>query len=118
MIDGSVGGHDRKLAVDQFQTDKKTRVLIGNVQAAGVGLNLTRASSVAFAELPWQPGAVMQAEDRCHRIGQTDSVLVQHLVIDGSLDQKMADILVRKQDIIDAALDDVPGIDPWTELRE
>ena len=47
-----------------------------------------------------------QAEDRCHRIGQTDSVLVQHLVIDGSIDARMTEVLVEKQRVLDAALDD------------
>ena len=47
-----------------------------------------------------------QAEDRCHRIGQANSVLVQHLVLDGSIDAAMAQTLVEKQEIIDKALDD------------
>jgi len=59
-----------------------------------------------FAELDWVPGRVTQAEDRIHRIGQLDSVLIQHLVVDGSLDAKMAWVLVQKQEIIDKALDD------------
>ena len=105
VIDGSVGGHDRKLAVDQFQTDKKTRVLIGNVQAAGVGLNLTRASSVAFAELPWQPGAVMQAEDRCHRIGQMMSVNIYFLVAHSTVEEKRAAIIGKKQEVLSAVMD-------------
>jgi hypothetical protein len=49
---------------------------------------------------------VSQAEDRAHRIGQHDSVLVQHLVLEGSLDATMAKRLVEKQDAIDKALDD------------
>jgi SWI/SNF-related matrix-associated actin-dependent regulator 1 of chromatin subfamily A len=51
------------------------------------------------------PGKVSQAEDRCHRIGQTDSVLVQHLVFDDSIDARMAEIIVQKQAMIDSALD-------------
>ena len=49
---------------------------------------------------------MMQAEDRCHRIGQVESVLIQHLVFDGSLDARMAEILVEKMEIIGAALDE------------
>ena len=45
-----------------------------------------------------------QAEDRCHRIGQKDSVLVQHIVLDGSLDAKMAKRLIEKQHVIEATL--------------
>jgi hypothetical protein len=60
---------------------------------------------VIFAELDWVPGNLTQAEDRCHRIGAVNPVLVQHLVLDGSLDARMAHILVEKQAVIDAALD-------------
>lgn len=58
-----------------------------------------------FAVFAGSSGLVTQAEDRCHRIGQTDTVLVQHLVLEGSLDAKMATTLVNKQNVIDAALD-------------
>ena len=65
-----------------------------------------------------------QAEDRCHRIGQTASVLIQHLVLDGSLDARMAHVLVAKQRIADAGLDLVttrepvlPGAAPATTTK-
>lgn len=94
----------RQAAVDRFQTDPACRVFIGSIMAAGVGLTLTAASTVIFAELDWVPGNITQAEDRCHRIGQSDSVLVQHIVLDGSIDAKMAKTLVAKQDVADRAL--------------
>ena len=96
----------RQANVGSFQNEPRTRVFIGNIQAAGVGITLTAASHVVFAELDWVPGNVSQAEDRCHRIGQSDRVLVQHLVIDGSIDALMAATIVRKQEVLDAALDD------------
>lgn len=105
VVDGRVPIEARQAAVDRFQTDPTCRVFIGNIRAAGVGLTLTAASTVIFAELDWTPGNISQAEDRCHRIGQRDSVLVQHIVVDGSLDARMALVLVEKQDVIDRALD-------------
>jgi len=99
---------ERQAAVDAFQGDPNVRVFIGSITAAGVGITLTASSHVVFAELDWVPGNLTQAEDRCHRIGQRESVLVQHLVFDGSLDARMAKILVRKQEIIDKALDIEP----------
>jgi SWI/SNF-related matrix-associated actin-dependent regulator 1 of chromatin subfamily A len=96
---------DRQAAVDRFQQDASCRLFIGSITAAGVGLTLTAASHVIFAELDWVPGNVTQAEDRCHRIGQRNSVLVQHLVLAGSLDAQMARTLVAKQEIADSALD-------------
>ena len=61
--------------------------------------------------LDWVPGNMSQAEDRCHRIGQEDSVLVQHLVVDGSIDARMAEALVGKQKVLDKALDNVQVLD-------
>ena len=95
----------RHIAVDRFQNDPSCRVFNGSIMAAGVGLTLTAASTVICAELDWVPGNMTQAEDRCHRIGQSDSVLVQHIVLDGSIDAKMAKKLVAKQDVADRALD-------------
>jgi len=104
-ITGDTPMETRQANVDEFQTSPECRVFVGNIQAAGVGLTLTAAAHVIFAELDWVPGNVTQAEDRCHRIGQHDAVLVQHLVLDGSLDAKMAKTLIGKQAVIDAALD-------------
>lgn len=69
-VDGSVKNTDRRLAVDSFQHNKKVRLFIGNIQAAGVGLTLTAAETVAFVELSWTPGEHAQCEDRCIAKGQ------------------------------------------------
>ena len=105
-------------AVHSFMNDEGTRVFIGSIQAAGVGLTLTSASTVVFAELDWVPGNMSQAEDRLHRIGQKDSVLVQHVVIDGSLDAKMAKTIMDKQAVLDAVLDIYPDQNPDDQLAE
>ena len=95
----------RQAAVDRFQADAGCQVFIGGIAAAGVGLTLTAASNVVFAELPWRPADVTQAEDRCHRIGQLDAVNVRHFVLHGTLDERVVELLVDKQHIIDRALD-------------
>jgi hypothetical protein len=95
----------RDAAVQEFQNNPNIRVFVGTIQAAGVGLTLTAASTVVFAELDWVPGNMTQAEDRCHRIGQLDAVLVQHLVFDGSVDANLVEKIITKQAVIDAALD-------------
>ena len=110
-LTGSDSLLSRQAAVDSFQQDDETKVFIGNIRAAGVGITLTASSHVVFAELDWVPANLSQAEDRAHRIGQTNSVLVQHLVLEGSLDQQIASQLVTKQQVIDAALDEEVDLD-------
>jgi hypothetical protein len=109
-LTGDCNQAHRQNAVDTFQAGKAD-VFIGTIGAAGVGITLTKSSHVVFAELDWVPGNVSQAEDRCHRIGQEDSVLVQHLVVDGSIDARMAEALVDKQKVLDKALDNVQMLD-------
>ena len=60
-----------------------------------------------FVELDWVPGNVTQAEDRCHRIGQREHVLIQHLVVDGSMDANLVKMIIDKQKVADAAMDDL-----------
>lgn len=112
LVHGDVALLERQAAVDRFQNDPTCRVFIGGINAAGVGLTLTAAPVVIFCELDWVPANITQAEDRAHRIGQeADSVLIQHLVLEGSLDAQMARTLVAKQEIADRALDRQGGID-------
>jgi SWI/SNF-related matrix-associated actin-dependent regulator 1 of chromatin subfamily A len=106
IVTGETPVNKRQAEVERFQNDPACRMFIGSIHAAGVGITLTAASHVVFAELDWVPGNVSQAEDRCHRIGQRDSVLVQHLVFDNSVDSRMAGIIVAKQAVIDSALDE------------
>jgi len=103
-FDGTMSNGQKQQSVDRFQQDPKCKLFIGSVTAAGVGITLTAASYVLFAELDWRPAMVTQAEDRLHRIGQKESVLVQHVVFDGSLDANMAKKIVEKQKIIDKAI--------------
>ena len=105
-LTGDCNQAHRQNSVETFQAGNAD-VFIGTIGAAGVGITLTSASHVVFAELDWVPGNVSQAEDRCHRIGQENSVLVQHLVVDGSIDARLAQVLVNKQKVLDKALDNV-----------
>jgi SWI/SNF-related matrix-associated actin-dependent regulator 1 of chromatin subfamily A len=105
-LTGDCNQAHRQNAVETFQAGNAD-VFIGTIGAAGVGITLTSASHVVFAELDWVPGNMSQAEDRCHRIGQDSSVLVQHLVVDGSIDARLAQVLVGKQRVLDKALDNV-----------
>jgi len=105
VLYGKVSNTVAEKAKDDFQTNDKIKLFIGNIQAAGVGITLTAANYVVFAELDWVPGNMTQAEDRVHRYTQKKKVLIQHLVLENSHDARMAQSLVDKQNIIDSALD-------------
>ena len=104
-VDGSVTRANRDKAVQAFQNDDNIRLFIGNINAAGVGLTLTAASSVAFIELPWSPALLDQAEDRCHRIGQKDTVNIYYLLGVDTIEERIVKMLDSKRKILDTVLD-------------
>lgn len=108
LITGAQAKEDQHAAVEAFQAGKLDCVVC-SLKAAGVGITLTKSSHVVIAELDWTPGGMDQAEDRAHRIGQTESVLIEWLVLDGSLEVKMAKTLSHKKNIANTALGDTNG---------
>jgi len=104
-VDGSISGPDREAAKDRFQNDDSFRLFVGNIQAAGTGLTLTAACDVAFLELPWSPSDLDQAADRCHRIGQEDSVTVWYLLASGTIEEEIAELIDYKRQVVDAVID-------------
>lgn len=106
-IDGSTPLPARQQYVDRFQNTDECRVFIGGIIPAGVGLTLTASNTVVFAELDWTPGNMKQAEDRCHRIGSEghESILIQQVVLEESIDVEIAKLLVEKLETIEKAMD-------------
>lgn len=96
---GGMTAENKQMSVDLFQKDVDTKVFIGNIRAAGVGLTLTASSTVVFAELDFTPGMMEQAEDRAHRLGQTNTVNVYRLILDGSLDGYLLEMLKTKKEV-------------------
>ena len=80
--------------------------MIAGLRAGNVGINLTRARYVIFAELDWSPAIHRQAEDRLHRIGQKNTVFAYYLIGNGTLDDHVANILVDKSYEIDSIMDE------------
>ena len=105
IVTGETDIRDRFEAVEHFQNDPTVNVFVGGMKVAGLGITLTASSHVVFVELDWVPGTLTQAEDRLHRIGQeASSVLIQHLVLEDSIDAYMAKKVIAKQKQIDKAL--------------
>ena len=104
-IDGDTSQKKRKTAVKQFQTNKKTRLFIGNIIAAGTGITLTSAYNTLFVEMDWNPGNHIQAEDRTHRIGQKNAAFYYYLVAKNTIEEKLCEIIQNKQNIISSTLD-------------
>jgi len=102
-IDGTTSSDKRKKYCDDFQTRDSKRVALLSITAASTGLTLTSAQLVLFAELFWNPGILTQAEDRAHRIGQTDSVTVRYLVATGTADDHLWTIISQKLDVLNKA---------------
>jgi len=95
----------RQDQIDKFQNGE-SKLMIAGLRAGNIGINLTRAKYVIFAELDWSPAIHRQAEDRLHRIGQKNTVFAYYLIGNGTLDDHVADILVDKSFEIDAIMDE------------
>ena len=90
---------EKQAAIDSFQNNPKTDIIICSIRAAGVGLTLTAASNVAFIEFPWTYADCVQCEDRCHRIGQKDSVTCYYFLGKNTIDEKVYQIIQDKKGI-------------------
>lgn len=103
-INGECNIIDRDKSVNSFQNDENCRIFIGNILAAGVGLTLTRSNHVVLAELNWDPSTLAQAEDRCHRIGQKNSVLIEYFIAHKTIEGRILQSLLNKISIIEQTL--------------
>jgi len=105
VLTGATSEKKRKEVVQRFQKDKKTKLFIGNIKAAGVGIDLWAASTVAFVETGWVPSDVLQCEDRLHRIGQKNNVSCYYLVAKDTIEEHLCKIIQNKQKVITRVLD-------------
>lgn len=106
-IVGGVKNEDRASLQDRFNDpEDDVRVIVGNIAAMGVGLNMQGACSHAiFMDLAWSPGANEQAEDRLHRGGQTENVTIHIIQAEDSVDAFIAQKLEQKQGLIDGMIE-------------
>lgn len=121
FINGSVSKPDRVRALDRFNKDDRIRLLVGNTEAAGVGLSVSSSADVAMMEFPWLPALVEQAIARVHGIGrgrQGVRSTAWFLVAPDTIDAHMLQLLERKQKICTAVMDGHVGRDEGFNLYD
>lgn len=87
--------------VKNFKNNPDCRLIICSLKIGSVGLNLTDASNVLFCEMDWCPSINDQAEDRCHRMGQNDTVNAWYFIGRNSIDEHIWNVCERKRDVVD-----------------
>ncbi|MEU6103442.1 DEAD/DEAH box helicase [Streptomyces flaveolus] len=115
LLHGGTPVPERERMVDRFQSGA-TPVLVLSLKAAGTGLNLTRAGHVVHFDRWWNPAVEEQATDRAYRIGQTQPVQVHRLITEGTVEDRIAEMLESKRALADAVLGG--GESALTELTD
>lgn len=88
-IDGTVKGSNRQIRIDRFQKNENIFVFLLTTRAGGFGINLSRADSVIIFDSDWNPQNDLQAQSRCHRIGQVNAVQVYRLITANTYEKEM-----------------------------
>merc|ERR1711997_574344 len=96
-LDGGTNFIDRQADIDKFNQDPDHMIFLLSTRAGGLGINLTAADTVIIYDSDWNPQQDLQAQDRCHRIGQTKPVMVYRLVTANTMDQKIVERAAAKR---------------------
>ncbi|MEV6108696.1 DEAD/DEAH box helicase [Streptomyces sp. NPDC051940] len=115
LLHGQTPVAERERMVERFQ-EGEVPVFLLSLKAAGTGLNLTRAEHVVHYDRWWNPAVEAQATDRAYRIGQDRPVQVHRLIAEGTIEDRIAEMLTRKQGLADAVLGS--GEAAFTELTD
>ena len=103
-VTGRENQAQKQAAVDSFQRNPKTNIIICSIKAAGVGLTLTESSDVSFVEFPWTDADCCQCEDRTHRFGQKNAVTARYFSGKNTIDEKVYKIIQTKKGIASAVM--------------
>ncbi|MEU1366022.1 DEAD/DEAH box helicase [Streptomyces sp. NPDC005803] len=115
LLHGGTPVAERERMVDRFQSGQ-VPVFLLSLKAAGTGLNLTRAAHVIHYDRWWNPAVEEQATDRAYRIGQTQPVQVHRLIAEGTVEDRIGEMLLAKRALADAVLG--TGESALTELSD
>ncbi|RYP48917.1 hypothetical protein DL768_005279 [Monosporascus sp. mg162] len=88
-IDGSVAQDDRRRQIKDFNEDPDSKIFLLSTRAGGQGINLASADTVILFDSDWNPQQDLQAQDRCHRIGQTRPVVVYRIATKGTVEEEL-----------------------------
>lgn len=98
-VTGRDNSQKKQEAIDSFQNDEGTKLIICNIKAAGVGITLTASSRVAFVEYPWTYADCVQCEDRAHRIGQKNNVMCTYFLGKNTVDEDLYKMIQEKRHV-------------------
>lgn len=107
IITGKVSSNERQRSIALFGEKNDTRVAVLSMGAAGTGVDGLQnfCNIIVFAELDWTPSLVDQAESRCHRIGQKNTVWIYHIVANDSIDSRIIKLMMEKEAVSKEILD-------------
>ncbi|WP_419994005.1 DEAD/DEAH box helicase [Streptomyces boninensis] len=117
LLHGGTPVRERDTMVERFQ-DGEVPVFLLSLKAGGTGLNLTRAGHVIHYDRWWNPAVEEQATDRAYRIGQTQPVQVHRLITEGTVEDRIDELLLTKRSLADAILGAEGGATALTELSD
>jgi len=100
---------NRQELVDKFQNDKNIKLFLMTLKVGGVGLNLTEADYVFIFDPWWNKSAENQAIDRCHRMGQKNTVFAYKMITKGTIEEKILALQEQKQDMTDMIISGEDG---------
>merc|ERR1719462_166668 len=95
-LDGSTPVLERKAMIDKFNTEEKYFIFLLSTRAGGLGINLTAANTVILHDLDFNPYNDKQAEDRCHRVGQTKEVKVIRFTSEDTIEEGIHQVALEK----------------------
>ncbi|KAL6258452.1 hypothetical protein P5V15_010408 [Pogonomyrmex californicus] len=104
-LDGNTRVDQRQVLMERFNGDKRIFCFILSTRSGGVGVNLTGADTVIFYDSDWNPTMDAQAQDRCHRIGQTRDVHIYRLVSEKTVEENILKKANQKRLLGDLAIE-------------
>ncbi|CAI5658179.1 unnamed protein product [Oreochromis niloticus] len=104
-LDGSTRVEQRQALMERFNADRRIFCFILSTRSGGVGVNLTGADTVVFYDSDWNPTMDAQAQDRCHRIGQTRDVHIYRLISERTVEENILKKANQKRMLGDMAIE-------------